>query len=381
MRIAFILPHFGIGGAERVASLLCNYWVQQGHSVTAITFETPGTQSAHPLDNRVARYQTDVLNRSQALLSRVATNARRLYRIRSAIRESDPDVIVAFTTEANVVAIWSGFGLGIPVIVSERNQPDRPGLGQWRRIARQMTYPLAAAVVVQTEAIAKWAKQHFGVPVHVLPNPVCLSAQPEVRDSHSAKRLVAVGRLVRQKGFDFLIESFVGLAAKHPDWTLTIYGEGEERVALDAQIQRSAFADRIKLAGVSTEMVKVYADADLFVLPSRFEGYPNALLEALAAGCPVVATNCPGATSEILDHGRYGILVDPENVAALTQGLDRMMSRQDSRAEFALQARSAVSELDVASVGSRWLELFSSLSNDLSSVLFPTHRHSGNRSK
>jgi glycosyltransferase involved in cell wall biosynthesis len=361
MRIAFILPHFGIGGAERVASLLCNYWVQQGHSVTAITFETPGTQSAHLLDNRILRYQTDVLNRSQALLSRVATNARRLSRVRSAIKESEPDVIVAFTTEANVVAIWSGFGLGIPVIVSERNQPERPGLGQWRQIARLITYPMAAGLVLQTEAIAKWAKQHFKIPVHVLPNPVCLSAQPEVRCSHSAKRLVAIGRLVRQKGFDLLIESFAAIAAKHTDWTLAIYGEGDERIALEGQIQRSSCPDRIRLAGVCSDMEKVYADADLFVLPSRFEGYPNALLEALAAGCPVVATNCPGATSEILDHGRYGILVQPENVEALTRELDRMMSRQDVRERFANQAQRAVLELDVASVGSRWLALFSAL--------------------
>ena len=362
MRIAFILPHFGTGGAERVASLLCNYWVEQGHLVTAITFEAPGTRSAHPLDNSVVRCQTDVLNRSQALLSRLAINARRLSRIRSTIKASEPDVIVAFTTEANVVALWSAFGLGIPVIVSERNQPDRPGLGRWRHLARRITYPMAAGVVVQTETIAKWAKQRFRVPVHVLPNPVRLSAQPEVReDSQAAKRVVAVGRLVRQKGFDLLIESFARIAARHPNWTLAIYGEGDERTALEAQIRCSSCADRIKLPGVCNEIEKVYADAGLFVLPSRFEGYPNALLEALAAGCPVVATNCPGASSEILDGGRYGLLVEPENVGALTLALDRMLSREDLRARFANQARKAVSELDVANVGSRWLGLFSSL--------------------
>jgi glycosyltransferase involved in cell wall biosynthesis len=361
MRIAFILPHFGIGGAERVASLLCNYWIEQGHSLIAITFEMPGTRSAFPLDNRVERYQTDVLNRSPHLLSRVWTNARRLIRIRAAIKASEPDVIVAFTTEANVVAVWSAFGLGIPVIVSERNQPGRPGLGRWRHMARRLTYPMAAGLVVQTELIARWAKHHFRVPVHLLPNPVCLAAQHKVQDSHTAKRLIAVGRLVRQKGFDLLIESFVRVAARHPDWTLAIYGEGNERAALEKQIQCSLCADRIKLSGLCSEMEKVYADAGLFVLPSRFEGYPNALLEALAAGCPVAATNCPGATSEILGGGRYGLLVEPENVEALTLALDRMFSSEELRAKFANQARRAVSDLDVANVGSRWLALFSSL--------------------
>jgi GalNAc-alpha-(1->4)-GalNAc-alpha-(1->3)-diNAcBac-PP-undecaprenol alpha-1,4-N-acetyl-D-galactosaminyltransferase len=358
MRIAFIVPHFGAGGAERVASLLCNYWAEQGHAVTAITFEVPGTPSVYPLDDKVLLRQTEGLNRSQSLLSRVATNARRLSRIRSAIKSFGPNVIVAFTTEANVVALWSVFGLGIPVVVSERNQPDRPGLGLWRHLARRVSYPMASALVVQCEPIAKWARQRFKVPVYVLPNPV----HPwPTQGSHATKRLVAVGRLVRQKGFDLLIDSFTRIAARHPDWTLEIYGEGDERSTLEAQVQRSSNADRIKLPGVSREIETVYADAGLFVLPSRFEGYPNALLEALAAGCPVIATDCPGATGEILDGGRYGLLVEPEDVDALTLALDQMLSCENLRARFADQARKAVAELYVPIVGSRWLDLFASL--------------------
>ncbi len=103
------------------------------------------------------------------------------------------------------------------------------------------------------------------------------------------------------------------------------------------------------------------AAADLFVLPSRYEGYPNVLLEALASGCAVVATDCPGATAEILEGGKYGLLVEPGNVAALTAALERMMSDETLRRRFAAQAREAVSALDVGTVGRRWLELMSAL--------------------
>jgi len=362
MRIAFIIPKFGVGGAERVGSLLCNAWAAAGHRVTAITFEAQGAEPAFALDPRVAVCQTDVLNTSDKTLLRMATNVRRLSRLRDTLKKLSPDVIVSFTTEANVVALWAAAGLDIPVVISERNQPERPGLGQWREMVRRLSYPLAAGIVVQTEAIASWARQRFGVPIEVLPNPIRLSVPSKTPSSSGeTKRIIAVGRLVRQKGFDVLIESFGKIADRHPDWMVLIYGEGAERKALEAQIRNTPCAERIRLMGLADNIDRAYADADLFVSSSRYEGYPNALLEALAAGCPVVAANCPGATSEILRCGRHGLLIEPESVDALKAGLDRMMSDEELRTTFAAHAREAVSELDASVVGQRWLDLLSSL--------------------
>ena len=119
MRIAFILPTFTAGGAERVASLLCNYWVEQGHDVTALTFEGADDERVYHLDDRVTLRGIDALNRNRSLASRVGTNLRRLVRLRAALKAFKPDAIVAFTTEANLVAIWSALGLGVPVVVSD----------------------------------------------------------------------------------------------------------------------------------------------------------------------------------------------------------------------------------------------------------------------
>jgi glycosyltransferase involved in cell wall biosynthesis len=362
MRIAFILPTFTAGGAERVASLLCNYWVELGHDVTALTFEGAGDDRVYPLDDRVTLRGIDALNRNRSLASRVGTNLRRLVRLRAALKAFEPDAIVAFTTEANLVAIWSALGLGVPVVVSERNQPDRPGLGHLTRAVRRLSYPLAAALVVQTEGIAQGVRARFGAPVHVLPNPIRLASWGgEPRGEQAMKRIVAVGRLVPQKGFAALITSFAALADDYPDWQLVIYGEGTDRAALESAARRLSLGDRIVLPGVSKDMRAAFAAADLFVLPSRYEGYPNVLLEALASSCAAIATDCPGGTAEILGGGKYGVLVEPENPAALTTELERMMSNQALRRQFAAQAREAVSALDVGAVGRRWLELFASL--------------------
>ena len=362
MRIAFILPTFTAGGAERVASLLCNYWVEQGHDVTGLTFEGAGDERVYHLDDRVTLRGIDALNRNRGLASRVGTNLRRLVRLRAALKGFKPDAIVAFTTEANLVAVWSALGLGVPVVVSERNQPDRPGLGGLTRAVRRLSYPLAAALVVQTEGIAQGVRARFGAPVYVLPNPIRLASWGGVpRAEQTMKRIVAAGRLVPQKGFDALIASFAALADNHPDWQLVIYGEGTDRAALETAARRLSLGDRVALPGVSKDMRAAFAAADLFVLPSRYEGYPNVLLEALASGCAVIATDCPGGTAEILGGGKYGVLVESENPAALTIELQRMMSNQALRRQFAAQAREAVSALDVGAVGRRWLELFASL--------------------
>lgn len=364
MRIAFLLPTLGPGGAERVASLLCTYWAEQGHAVTLITFEAEGAEGTYELDKRVSIRRVDALNRIRVPSARLVTNFRRLARIRAVFKGCSPDVIVAFTTEANIVAVLSAVGLSVPVVISERNQPDRPGLGRFTLAMRRLSYELATALVFQSEALARWGRKRFRVPVHVLPNPVQLDAWREGNADRSGKRLIAVGRLVRQKGFDLLIESFERIAGRHAGWMLRIYGEGPERETLAAQIAAVGLAERVELPGVRNDISVVLAGADLLVLPSRFEGYPNVLLEALAAGLPVIATDCPGATAEIAGGGRYALLVPPENVEALSEALDRMMESEELRARFAGQARDAVSALDVAQIGRRWLDLLGSLASD-----------------
>jgi glycosyltransferase involved in cell wall biosynthesis len=123
----------------------------------------------------------------------------------------------------------------------------------------------------------------------------------------------------------------------------------------------SGCADRILLPGLTRDAAEALSKASLFVLPSRFEGYPNALLEALAQGLPVLATSCAGGTVEILANGVHGMLVPPDNVGAMTRALGAMLSDRDLRDAYAWKARRAVTGLDVATVAKRWLDLFAGL--------------------
>jgi glycosyltransferase involved in cell wall biosynthesis len=361
VRIAFVIPSLGAGGAERVATLLANDWSASGHEVTLVTFDTPGTEPFFALDSAVSLRELAVSATERALAIRLGTNVARVTRLRSLLRELHPDVVVAFMTEANVIALWASQGLGVPVVISERNQPDRPGLGRIHKLARRLSYPLARAMVVQTKAIASWAQARFRVPVHVIPNPVCLGTGEARREQGDVQGLISLGRLTHQKGFDILIRSFAAVASKHPGWQLVIYGEGPDRAALERLRSGSGCENRILLPGLVKNSDEALRQASLFVLPSRFEGYPNALLEALACGLPVIATACPGATVDILANGVHGMLVPPDDVAALSTALDAMLSSPDLRDAYAWRARRVVANLDIAEVGKRWLDVLRSI--------------------
>ena len=339
-----------------MASLLANDWSAIGHEVTLVTFDAPGTEAFFALHPGIALRGLSAPAEPRGLLGKLNTNMARVSRLRSVLRELDPDVVVAFMTEANVIALWASQGLGLPVVISERNQPDRPGLGTAHRLARRLAYPKARAIVVQTEPIASWARARFNIPVHVIPNPVRLDAGEARREQRDVRWLISLGRLTQQKGFDVLIKSFAALAVKHPSWRLAIYGEGPDRAQLERLRGESGCEDKILLPGLIKDSVEALGEASLFVLPSRFEGYPNALLEALACGLPVIATACPGGTAEILANGAHGMLVPPDDVAAMTTALDAMLSAPELREAYASKARDAVVKLDIAIVGSRWLD-------------------------
>ena len=361
LRIGFVIPSLGPGGAERVASLLANDWAAQGHEVTLATFEMPGAERFFALNNQVEVHGLAASDPSCGVVARLMKNSARVRRLRSLLRELKPDAVVAFMTEANVVAVWACQGLDVPVVISERNQPDRPGLGITHKLARRLSYPFARAIVVQTRAIAAWAEARFRIPVHIIPNPVVQTKGETRGKSHDVHRLISIGRLTHQKGYDILIRSFSALANQHPEWQLVIYGDGPDRQSLERLRAKSGCKDRISLPGLTRDSLAVLRQASLFVLPSRFEGYPNTLLEALGSGLPVVATSCPGGSTEILANGVYGLVVPPDDISALAVALGAMMSDPSLRHAYASRAQTAVSNLEVRSVGKRWLDLLASL--------------------
>ncbi len=366
MRIAFVIPNLGPGGAERVATLLSNDWAARDHRVDLIVFDNDQTEPFHALDRNVAVHSLRAARHASGIFSRVSTNISRIKRLRSLLRRLQPEIVVAFMTEANVVALMASWGLPASVVISERNQPDRPGLGRLQRLARPLTYNRAAAIVMQTEKLAGWVRVRFRTQTHVIANPVALDktrvAGPQSKEpAHGMHRIASIGSLTKQKGFDILIESFASLAAKHKAWDLVIYGEGPQRPELEDLIEKRRLEGRVFLPGLTRDVTRALSEADLFVLPSRFEGFPNVLLEALSLRVPAIATRCPGASAEILGDGAYGELVPAGHVPALTEAIERLITKPELREAYAAKAHDALQDYELAKISGQWLKLFESI--------------------
>lgn len=357
-RIVFVISSLGGGGAERVISILANHLVSKKYQVTVVTYY-PKKSDWYRLNRSVNRVIISWA-RSKTKLEIIRNLSSRITQLRKTFIDIHPDVIISFTTEVNVTTLLASFGLGIKVIISERVDPtmhqNLPTVWKW---LRRLTYPFSSYLVVQTATSAKYFSKFFGSRVVVIPNPVVLEA-PSNADSLLFKKpfIVAIGRLVDQKGFDLLIESYATLANNYPNWNLVIIGEGDKRSKLEQLISRLGLSSRILLIGRVKNPQTVLHQADIFVLSSRYEGFPNALLEAMANGLPAISFNCPSGPAEIIRHNFDGILVPPENREKLSMAIGKLMSDKILRRKLGKNAKQVTTRFSVGKILGRWEGLF-----------------------
>lgn len=350
------------GGAERDIADLAGRWAADGRDVTLITLSSAATD-VYPLPPDVRRVALNVMGVSSSPLAAVRNNLRRIARLRAALVESRPDVVVSFSDTTNVLTLLAGRGAAWRVVISERIDPRHHRIGPAWSLLRRLTYPWCGALVVLTESVRGAARRLVrGRPVHVVPNPAHVPAgamRPRYADDLRPRggRIVAMGRLHRQKGFDLLIDAFGRIAPRHPDWRLDILGDGPERAALDSQIARQQLADRVRLRGWIADPAAVLSSADLFVLSSRYEGWGNALVEAMACGLPAVSFDCPSGPAEIVRPQVDGLLVPPDDVAALAAAMDRLMSDEALRRRMGDRGREVVERFSAERIFARWEEI------------------------
>jgi glycosyltransferase involved in cell wall biosynthesis len=197
-----------------------------------------------------------------------------------------------------------------------------------------------------------------------IPNAVTPLAGDPLPPAHRRKVVVAAGRLARQKGFDLLVQAFAPVARAYPDWRLEIYGDGEERAVLAAQISAAGLSDVVSLPGPTRHLGEVLASSAVYALSSRWEGMPLVVLEAMSKAAAVIAFDCPTGPRELLSDGESGVLVPPEDVAALERALLRLIQDEALRARLGAGAVQAAAQYDSELIGQRWHRLLDGLAQD-----------------
>jgi len=345
-----ILPALGAGGCERVVSLIANSWAARGWKVAIITFESSETRPYYDIDSRIHLVRLDLPNERPGQLRGAWRSLLRVRRLRRQLLQLAPDIVISFLTKINVQTLAASIGLGQTVMICERNNPERQPMSPfWRILQNQLGR--RAVLILQTNASRKAFPSGMQKRAYVIPNPVEL--RQTVVDANS-RSVVAVGRLVRQKGFDMLLLAFARIAERFPSWNLVIWGEGPERGALEAMRSDLGLVGRVFLPGITKEPGTWVESGSIFVLSSRYEGFPNVLIEAMGAGLAVLSFDCPWGPSEIISSGKDGVLVPAEDEGALADGLADLISRPDVRRTLAANALKAVERFKHDDVIALW---------------------------
>lgn len=359
MKIALLVSSLRSGGAERVASIVANYWAGKGREVLIFTLVGEEEPPFYDLDSTVRHVPMGVARLSRNPLQGLVNNLRRAQRIRREIAKTGPDILVSFMDTTNVLAILATRGLGVPVVVAERNNPVAYAPKTTWKVLRDLLYARADVVVTQTERARACFPSNMQARCVAIPNPVLSpSAMSATRELKVPRRaLTAMGRLCDQKDFPLLVSVFARLVADYPNWHLVIIGDGPQREDLERQIAGLGIQDHVLLTGQVRKPEQVLRQSDLFVLSSRYEGFPNALCEAMACGLPVVSFDCPFGPAEIIRDGIDGILVSPGDRGALEEALGRLMGDEGERLRLAQHAPEIVQRLGLEKVMDMWEEV------------------------
>ena len=333
------------GGAERQASVLCNHWAGQGHDVLLVVHR--GGASHYPLHSSIRQRVVP------------ATGLGALARIRSLVRGERPGVAVSFINTMNVKVLLALLGTGVPVVIAERSVLSSLSLAGGRvragifALLRRVFYPFATALVVQSRMVADEArKMRLSRNVQVISNVSFPAPQSDL--ARDGKTILAVGRLGPEKGHDVLVRAFSRVAAQYPDWRVKIVGAGPCSAMLKDLARQLGVQDRMDFAPVIRDIWPVYQAAEIFVLPSRLEGFSNVLVEAMRAGCAVLISDCPGAGTEIVSDGQDGLVFRTDDTQNLAKRLAELMADPRKRAALGERAHKSVKRYDPDAVLPIW---------------------------
>ena len=335
-----MLPSLGAGGAERVASTLANHWCERGCSVFIFLLNPPSS-SFYSLDERI-NVKTSSLERSpsETLCARFISKLHffvTIFRLRVFIKKNQPTTVLSFLPSSNVLSIIAALGLRTRTVVCERNAIMHKKVSNALAICRWLTYRFADLVTVNLSTnISSLERFVPKANILFLPNPVSLP-QSIANPSHRHRTILSVGRLHEQKAFDTLIRAYAKSRSHRNGWKLKIVGEGPAKEQLAKLAREHGLDPAQTLMPATRNLWETHSRSSVFVLASRYEGLPNALLEALAHGLVPIVSKGVGDLAFDLEALYPNFVFDIDDEKKLVDNLDWLtLEKIDKGAEFPL---------------------------------------------
>jgi GalNAc-alpha-(1->4)-GalNAc-alpha-(1->3)-diNAcBac-PP-undecaprenol alpha-1,4-N-acetyl-D-galactosaminyltransferase len=350
-KIGFLIYSLSAGGAERVLSTVSNGLVNF-FDVSIITLVH--SDPFYKIDKNVQIISlTDRIEPSKNLIQGLNVNLILIKKLIQVLRREQIEITIGFMTTSNILLTIAAKVVRIPVIISERTNPKLQRLPRSKKLLRKLVYPLANILIVQNSE-----NRDFFLKINpntiILPNPIApeLSENRDGQSPLKQKIILNVGRLTALKGQDMLIKAFSMI--NKPEWKLVIVGEGEYRGHLEKLVHDLDLKDQIEMPGIKKNIFDFYNRAEIFAFGSRYEGFPNALIEAMYFGLPCVSTDCPTGPSELIEHGKNGFLIAVDDTKTMANYLKTLTENSDLRKTFSLNAKNMVANFEFNKVIFQW---------------------------
>lgn len=359
--ICFYIGSLHKGGAERVFVNLADYFQKKGYRVTMVTqYQFPANEE-YALPQGVRRVLSD-LTEEEVSNSRIVNFCRRVNKLHRIWKIEKPNLVLSCIGKNNFMTVVTTLFTRTKSVVSVVGEAKEEYPSRMMRMLANLLFPFADGIVLQTERSRYFFNKKIQRKAVILPNslnPDFIRPRYEgVRD----KRIVSVGRMDANKNHAMMIRAFAALAERYPDYTLTIYGEGELRKALEELVEQLGLSDRVFMPGVIPDVAKQIEKASLFLLTSYSEGISNALIEALATGLPVISTDVPsGGTVELITDNVNGLIIPVGDEKALERALDRLLGDPAYADRLGKKAVKIQERLAPERVNGLWQEYFEKL--------------------
>lgn len=351
MKILFFIPTLIGGGAERVTAVLCSEFVRRGHDVVIATNPNKG---CYPIDNSV-KILSVYDGKKRIFGIRQLTV---LFSARKIIKTENPDIVIGVMPPFYVLARLAIWGMDVPLIASDHTSFLPNKLMRFNFI-RHHLYGFADALAVLTEKDYQLLGKKYPKKV-VIHNPLTFDVLSHVGERK--KMITAMGRLDvwYVKGFDMLIDAWSMIASKHPDWILQIAGTGsdESMNILKQMVKNKGITHSFMFLGFVNNVQRLLQETSVFVLSSRIEGFPMSLLEAMSQGSACVAFSIQGVVNEIITSGEDGVVVPDDDIKALSNAMDVLLSDDDFRFRMASGALKSIKRFEAKNIAGQWEKLF-----------------------
>jgi GalNAc-alpha-(1->4)-GalNAc-alpha-(1->3)-diNAcBac-PP-undecaprenol alpha-1,4-N-acetyl-D-galactosaminyltransferase len=358
MRITLVISKMSnSGGTERVMSVFSNELTKRGHKVSIITVSDAKPGSFFTLDPGIVLNKYKILGKFQNPLFKLLYFPISILKIRKAILSTKPDLVVSYVDILNVMTILSLTGSNIPVIATEHFSPGIRKIGSIWDYLRIITYKRAKAITVLTPEDKDYFPDHLKDNIHIMPNPVSRPQNIKTEYSELAYNVIAVGRLVVEKGFDILIKAFESVSKEYPELKLNIYGSGPEFYNLSELIDSLNIDGQAFINDPVSDILEKMISADIFIHPARLEPFGMVIIEAMSAGVPVIATDCPNGPKNIITHMTDGILVKNGSVQEISDSIKLLLTDEELRKKLGENAKKITEKLSVENFINKWEEL------------------------